>query len=166
MKKLFLFLFLLAIFLPQAALAVCPVCTAAVGTCVGLARWIGVDDTITGVWVGGLIVSMIAWTISWLNAKNIRFYGRKILVIVVYYLLIILPLYFKGIIGHPLNTCGGVDKLLLGIGLGSCGFIVGVLFNVWLKKKNQGKVYFPFQKVVMPIAPLAILSLVFYLAMR
>lgn len=34
------------------AQAVCPVCTVAVGTGVGLSRWLGVDDTITGLWLG------------------------------------------------------------------------------------------------------------------
>ena len=39
------------------ALALCPVCAIAVGAGIGVSRWLGVDDTITGVWVGGLIVS-------------------------------------------------------------------------------------------------------------
>jgi len=145
--------------------AVCPVCTIAVGTCVGLARWLKIDDTITGLWIGGLIVSMIVWTISWLNKKNWRFLGRKVLTVVLYYLLIILPLYFKGIIGHPANTCGGVDKLLLGISIGSAGFGLGSLAHYYLKKR-RGYSYFPFQKVVFAIVPLIILSVIFYFVMQ
>ena len=62
-----------SLFMAKTSLAVCPVCTVAVGAGVGLSRWLGVDDLITGTWIGGLLVSMIWWTIDWLNKKNIRF---------------------------------------------------------------------------------------------
>jgi len=150
----------------QKASAVCPICTVAVAAGVGLSRWLGIDDSITGLWVGGLTVSLITWTISWFDKKNIRFKGRAILTILGYYLLIIVPLYFLGIMDNPLNTlcaCGVVDKLLLGIVAGSAGFYFGASWYYYLKEKNQGKTYFPFQKVVMPIAPLILLSIIFYL---
>jgi len=150
------------VFFALPAKAVCPVCTIAVGACVGLAQYLGIDDTITGLWIGGLIISMAAWTINWLNKKNILFKGRKILVTCGYYAIIILPLYFKNIIGHPFNQIWGMDKLLLGIILGSIFFFLGNIFSLYLKKINGGKAYFPFQKVVMPIVPLIILSFIFY----
>jgi hypothetical protein len=65
-------------------------------------------------------------------------------------------------IGHPLNTIWGMDKLVLGIILGSIFFLLAVYLNNFLKKKNNGKVYFPFQKVVIPVITLAILSVIFY----
>jgi hypothetical protein len=153
------------LFLPPlaAARAVCPICTVVVCASVGLSRWLGVDDTITGLWIGGLAVSLIIWTVDWLNKKNIRFMGRKPLIVAGYYFLIIWPLYHYNMIGHPLNKLWGVDKLLLGITLGSIGFIMGVLINHYLKKINGGQAYFPFQKVVMPVSLLAILNLVLYL---
>jgi len=45
------------------ALAVCPICTVAVATGIGFSRWLGIDDTITGLWIGGLTVSLksIGW---------------------------------------------------------------------------------------------------------
>lgn len=146
-----------------AAKAVCPVCTVAVCASVGLSRWLGVDDTITGLWVGGLAISLIAWTINWLNSKNIHFFGRQPLVVLIYLLLIIGPLYYYNMIGQPLNKLWGIDKLLLGIIVGAIGFIFGVWLNNILKKKNNGRAYFPFQKVVMPVGVLLILSGVFYL---
>lgn len=154
------FLFLLPL---AAARAVCPICTVVVCASVGLSRWLGVDDTITGLWIGGLAVSLIIWTVNWLNKKNIRFMGRKPLTVLGYYLLIIWPLYHYNMIGHPLNKLWGVDKLLLGIIIGTIGFAAGVIFNEYLKNKNHGRVYFPFQKIVIPIGALAILSLAFYL---
>ncbi len=138
--------------------AVCPICTIAVGAGVGLCRYLGIDDAISGTWVGGLIISLIAWTIDWLNKKNIRFLFRKILVAIFYYAIIIIPLYKMNIMGHPQNKLWGMDKLLAGIIAGSAVFILSVLFNDFLKKKNQGKVYFPFQRVVIPILFLIIAS--------
>lgn len=151
--------FLLSSFPAQ---AVCPVCTVAVGACVGLAQYFGIDDTISGIWIGGLIVSMIAWTVAWLESNNIKFKGRKISLTAAYYAVIIIPLYWQGLIGHPFNKIWGVDKLLPGIIFGSALFLTAVYLNDFLKKKNGGKVYFPFQKVVVPVIVLGILSSVFY----
>lgn len=154
---------LLLLFPLAAARAVCPVCTVAVCATVGLSRWLGVDDTITGLWVGGLTISLIAWTINWLNSKNIRFFMRQPLIVLGYGLLILGPLYYYNMIGQPFNKLWGMDKLLLGIIIGAIGFIFGVWLNSYLKKKNNNQVYFPFQKVVFPVGVLLILSGVFYL---
>ena len=167
MKKIsiyLLFIFAVSFLFAKKALAVCPICTIAVGAGVGLSRWLGIDDAITGLWVGGLIVSMITWTESWLDKKNIHFRGRILANVLVYYALIVIPLYYSGIIGNPLNTlCAcGLDKLLFGIIAGSLAFWFGASWYYYLKEKNKGHAYFPFQKVVMPIAPLIILSIIFY----
>jgi hypothetical protein len=167
MKKTFiLILSILAIgfLFTKKALAVCPICTIAVSAGMGLSRWLGIDDSITGLWIGGLTVSMIIWTESWLDKKNINFKGRIYANIAGYYALIIIPLYYSKIIGSPLNTlCAcGLDKLLFGIIFGSVAFWFGASWYFYLKEKNDGHAYFPFQKVVMPISPLIIFSLVFY----
>lgn len=142
--------------------AVCPVCTIAVGAGIGFTSWLGIDDLITGLWIGALTVSLIVWTVRCLDRKNVHFLGRKILVVSFYYLSTILPLYFQGYIGHMLNKLWGIDKLLLGIMVGSVVFFAGSLTYDILKRNHGGKPYFPFQKVVMPIFPLIILSLAFY----
>jgi len=166
-KKSLIYLILLisfSLFFAAQAQAVCPVCTIAVGAGVGLCRYLGIDDAISGTWIGGLIISLIAWTIDWLNKKNIRFLFRKILVAIFYYAIIIIPLYSWNIMGHPQNKIFGIDKLLVGIIAGSIAFILSILFNDFLKNKNQGKVYFPFQKVVIPLLFLIITSLIFWLS--
>jgi len=159
-----LFFWAASLLLFRKALAVCPICTVAVGAGVGFSRWLGIDDTITGLWVGGLIVSMISWTESWLEKKNIRFRGRIYANVLGYYVLVVLPLYYAGIIGNPLNTlCAcGLDKLLFGIIAGSLAFWFGASWYFYLKEKNNGHAYFPFQKVVMPIFPLLVLSAIYY----
>ncbi|HLN19431.1 MAG TPA: hypothetical protein VK255_04665 [Patescibacteria group bacterium] len=150
------------------ALAVCPICTLAVGAGVGIAEEFGVDDTIIGLWVGGLTVSLIFWTIDWARKKNYRSKWVDPIIIIVYFLMVVAPLFFikiKGypIIGKELNKFWGIDKMLLGIALGCILFFCGAKFYDFLKKKNGGHAHFPFQKVVMPVTPLIIFSVLFYL---
>lgn len=150
-----------------AAFAICPLCSIAVGAGIGLAQWLGVDDTITGLWIGGLIVSLIVWTLGWLQQKNYTLtrYKKKVMqsaIILFYFVVIVLPLYWTGVIGHALNKLWGIDKLLLGIMLGSTVFTLGVYGYLYAKKCHDGKAYFPFQKVVMPIVPLVVLNVVFF----
>ena len=167
MKRAIIFSFSvlgLSLLFAKHALAVCPICTIAVGAGVGLSRYLGIDDAITGLWVGGLVVSMITWTESWLDTKNIHFKGRAAATTVAYYLFVIVPLYFTGMIANPANAIYStwMDKLLLGIVVGSVAFWFGAEWYFSLKEKNGGRAYFPFQKVVMPVSPLIIMSIVFY----
>ncbi|HPV70336.1 MAG TPA: hypothetical protein PKY08_00305 [Candidatus Magasanikbacteria bacterium] len=147
---------------PVVAKAFCPVCTVAVGAGLGLSRWLGIDDTISGLWVGGLTASLIGWTINWLNSKKIKFRGRKILVTFLFYGLMVVPFYWMGIMGHPFNKLWGIDKLLLGIIFGSLFFLLAGLIHSQLKKNHENKSFFSFQRVVFPIGTLVILSLIFY----
>ena len=167
MKKIITFSFIAlgsGLLFAKQALAVCPICTIAVGAGIGLSRWLGIDDSITGLWIGGLTVSMITWTISWFDTKNFHFKGRTIITVIGYYLLMIVPLYFMGMLANPANAIlfTWLDKILLGIIVGSFGFWFGAEWYYSMKEKNDGHAYFPFQKVVMPISPLIIMSLIFY----
>jgi hypothetical protein len=155
-------IFFLSFGLINQAQAFCPVCTVAVGAGLGLCRWLGVDDVLSGIWIGGLLVSMTGWSLTWLDKKKIHFKYRWLAVSAIFYILIIVPFYYKGIMGHPYNKFWGIDKLLLGIIVGSAAFLLAVWFNEFLKKRNQGKVFFPFQKVVLPLVFLAIATYIFH----
>jgi hypothetical protein len=141
---------------------VCPVCTIAVAGGVGLCRFLGIDDLISGAWIGALLFSLFLWTIEWLNKRKIKFLFRKPLVFIFWYGLTIFPLMKIGIIGQPQNKFLGIDKLIFGIFSGTIVFLFSILFENYLRKKNQGKAYFKFQKVIIPILFLTILSLIFW----
>jgi len=162
LKYILLFTTLLFL-IPTKVLAFCPVCSIEVGAGVGLSRWLKIDDTITGLWIGAFIISLILWTLGWLKNKKWNFKGDAIVIFLVYYAIIIIPLYYKEIIGHPLNKILGIDKLLFGIGVGSIVFLISIMLYNYLKKLNQGKSYFKLQKILTPIVLLAISSLIFYL---
>jgi len=168
-KKLLFFALPVSAFFALPAKAICPVCVVAVGAGLGLSEYLGIDDTIASVWIGGLIVAMIAWTINWFNKKNWKFGNkdlRDILVTIIYYAAVIWPLLSKDLIGHPWNKLFGIDKLALGIAIGSLGFLGATLWYDDIKKKNNGHAHFPFQKVAWPLGALLILSLAFYLLTR
>jgi hypothetical protein len=162
-SSLFVFSFLAV----KSVLAVCPLCVVAVGAGVEFSRWLGIDDTISGLWIGGLIVSLIMWTIDWLNRKKISFKGKEAAAALTWYLLTIIPLYMAGFIGNQANAFFNLygfnfGKMFLGIIVGSIAFWWGADWYFYLKEKNKGRAYFPFQKVVMPISPLILLSIIFY----
>ncbi|TAN32729.1 hypothetical protein EPN28_04410 [Patescibacteria group bacterium] len=148
------------------AKAVCPVCAVAVGAGVGLSRWLGVDDAITGLWVGGLLAALTMWTKNWLIKKGKNFKLSGIVFAIVYYGLTIVPLFWMNVIGHPYNTLWGMDKLLLGIIIGSVVFYAGANLYFYLKTKNNGHAHFPFEKIALSVGPLVALSALFYFITR
>lgn len=163
MKKTFFVSLLGFVLLASATktLAFCPICTFAVAGGVGLSRWLGIDDTITGLWIGAFIVSTVMWTNAYLKSRGLKFFGYQAIVTILYYALIFIPLYKYQILGHHLNRLWGIDKLLLGTAIGSVGFLLGIIGYNSIKKK-RGKAHFHFQKIVMAILPIIILSAIFY----
>jgi hypothetical protein len=158
----------IALFSAQKALAICPICTVAVGAGIGLSRWLGVDDSITGLWLGGFLLSVSLWTIDWLDKKKIRFIFKRFLVILAYYLFALVPLYFAKIIANPLAfACSCVsDKLILGTIEGTAVFFFAVKLYEFLKQRNNGRAHFPYEKVVFPVASLIIFTIFFYLLIK
>jgi len=142
--------------------AVCPVCTVAVGAGLGFSRYYHIDDMITSLWMGGLVISTIYWIINWLAKRKIKSQNATSITFIIMYALVFIPLWIGDTIGVKYNTLWGIDKVLLGITLGSIAFYIGMKANDGLKKKNGGKVYIPFQRVVMPVLALWLTSLIFY----
>jgi len=158
-----LLLFLLMLALPAPAHAVCPICTLAVAGGLGLSRWLGIDDTITGIWIGGLIISSALWLADWIKRKSWKVPYPEVLSIILMILLVIPPLYWSDLIGLPGNTFWGVDKVILGTLIGSLLFMVGVWLDKYLRTTNEGKVYVYYQKVIAPVFLLTLGSFAFYL---
>jgi hypothetical protein len=151
-----------SLLLAKTTYAICPVCTVAVGAGVGLAKYLGIDDIITGLWIGALIISLSMWTINWLIKKNKKAIWISISTYLGYYIIIIIPLLFMKSVFHPFNTLWGINKLILGIIIGSIIFYIDAYWYEYMKRKN-GKAHFPFEKVAIPIISLLIASFVFYL---
>ena len=164
MKKILLGLLSVFVFMSVAE-AVCPVCTIAIGAGLEGMRMLGVKDILTGIWAGGLTVSLIGWTANYMhkhNVKNPLWYILNILV----YVSLLTSVYFVPV-GHPFvewweNCMWGIDQFLLGILVGAVTFILMELWYMRIKKNNGGHALFPFQKVVMPFIGLLVMTGVFW----
>jgi uncharacterized membrane protein len=149
--------------------AQCPVCTIAVGAGLGLSRYLGIDDLVAGVWLGGFLTSFSLLSANWLYKKDFFKKIKKSYLdfgsFSLYFLLTFLPLHFAGITGHPFNKIAGIDKLLIGSFVGVLVFLLALFLDKKARKKF-GKQFFNYQKVVFPVALLAIVSLIFYFITR
>lgn len=155
------------ILFPPAAEAVCPVCTIAVGAGLGISRALGIDDAVTSVWIGGLILSMSFWFYDWLSKKKPFFHISYylLLTIVLMYLLTIVPLYFGKFIGRVSNQIFGIDKIIFGTAIGSFAFILGKQADEKVRK-IKGKQLFIYQKVIFPVSALLFTSLLLEIIIR
>lgn len=163
MKKLSFVLLSMAIV--GTANAFCPVCTVAVGAGLEGARILGVADVITGLWAGGLMLSLAAWTASYMHKRGIRNRIIYILNYAIYYGLLALIYFLPA--GHPTlrfnaTMLWGVDQFLLGVVVGSLVFLFAGKWYERIKANNGGHAWFPFQKVVWPLGALAITTLLFW----
>lgn len=142
----------------------CPVCTVTVIAGLGLSRLLGIDDTVISVWIGAFILSFSFVTIDWIEKKwpKLKIKRFTLPVVALMYLLVLIPLKMNNSIGLPLNKLWGIDKIVLGITVGSLLF----LFGTWADKKERkikGKQLFQFQKVVFPVAMLILASVTMFL---
>jgi len=155
----------ITILLPAVSKAFCPVCTVAVGAGLGLSRYLKIDDAISGIWVGVILMSTSLWFASYLKKRKKNTLWAIVFAIILYATTFI-PLQYYGIIGHPGNELLGLDKLVLGSIIGTVIFPPTTILNNKIKSLNNKKSYFPLQKVAVPIAVLLIASLIMYLIVR
>ena len=137
----------------------CPVCAVAVGMGLGLSRWLKIDDAISGLWVGALLVSL-----SLILAKQNKI--RAFIYFLAFATMTYIPLSYYHVTGNPQNILWGMDKLYVGSIFGIIVFIVSILLHEYLKHRNNQKSYFPFQKVIIPVGMLLLASIAMYLVVR
>lgn len=154
---------LTAAFFSKAAFAnpACAVCTVAVGATLGISRKLGIDDTVIGVWLGAFLMLMVVWTIVFCKKKNWRFHGMFWVILAVTFSLVI-PIYTFGYITYEARTIFGIDAFLISVIAGAVIIPVSDKLYLFMKKKNGGHAHFPFEKVFVPVAMLALVSFAFY----
>lgn len=140
----------------------CAVCTIAVGASLEIARRFGVDDSVVGVWAGAFLTLLGFWAVKWFDKKGWNFKGRDFWVIA-------LSVAMIGFIyiGHMQYNPRPIlffyiDPFLFSVILGALALIWSSDFYQWMKARNGGHAHFPFEKVFVPVAALALLSVWFY----
>ena len=166
MKKIEKTLFaLLVVLSPSVSQAFCPVCTIAVGAGLGLSRYLKIDDAISGIWVGAVLISGSLWFAGYLKKRK-KDTLWSIVFTVLLYATTLIPLYYYDIIGHPRNQIIGIDKLIFGIIIGTIIFPFTEMVHKNIKKSNGDKSYFPFQSTAIPIVILILASLTMYIIIK
>ena len=158
MRKLIAVLFATVPFSAMANPA-CPVCTIAVGAGLDIARRLGVPDSIVGLWAGALLTLLGYWTLKFMDKKGWRFRGRDTLVIALSVAMIGF-VYLGTVKYNPVSICGMfvMDPVLFGTLCGALIFILTSKLYQWMKNKNGGHAHFPFEKVVLPVVVLTLVS--------
>ncbi len=165
-NKIFLTTFsFLFLFLIQPVYAHCPLCTAATGVAIAVARWYGIDDAIVGLFVGGLIISTAIWFNNILKKRNKgkEYFAYQGMILVFASLLFtFISFYFGGLIDTGIYTLFGIDKLVVGILLGSFVSWLAFYLHDVLRQINKNKNYLPFQAIVLALLLLSLTGVSFY----
>ncbi len=137
----------------------CPVCTVGVAAGLGLSRWLKVDDAISGLWIGALILALAIWFWRWLYQKKAQKpFSALLLLVVAFWLLTFLPLNYAGILENC-RPLWGMNRLILSSIIGVLVALLGILLDKDIRTGKKGKAAFPYQKVVLPLTLLFLASL-------
>ncbi len=172
MKKLLspmLFALFVLVFVLPAAMGVCPVCTVAVGAGLEGARLLGVADVITGIWAGGLTLSLVAWTANYMTRRGVSARIWYVLNFVAYYAILALVYFIptaNPIVRFNQSCIWGIDQFMMGVIVGTIVFYLMARWYLNIKAKNGGHAQFPFQKVVWPLGGLLIATLIFWALLK
>lgn len=66
-----------------------------------------------------------------------------------------------GIVGNPKNMFLNVDKLLFGSISGIIVLLIGLTIDRFIRRYTNGKALFLYQKVIIPVSLLIIMSILF-----
>lgn len=153
----------LTIFGTSPAYAHCPLCTAATGAGLIVAEKYGVDDAISGLWIGAFVISTALWFDRILKKKyNIPF--QSTLISISSLALTVVPFYFAGMFSNPVRVFG-MDRLLFGIVTGSILSFAGTELSI-LIKNTRGKVLFSYQTIILVTGILTTTSIIFQYLIR
>jgi len=140
-------------------MAHCPLCTGATIIGVGITRSLGLDDSIVGVFVGGMIISTALWADKVLKKKNLGIKGndklRLLSLIALMSVLTLVTFYYAGLFGRGNSfRIFGIESLLVGSFSGGILSLGAFYYSNHLKNKNGGKVLFNYQTMVISLAVL------------
>ena len=137
----------------------CPVCTVGVAAGLGLSRWLKIDDAISGLWIGALILALAIWFWRWLYQKKAQKpFSALLLLVVAFWLLTFLPLNYAGIL-EDCRPLWGMNRLILSSIIGALVALLGIFLDKDIRAGKKGKAAFPYQKVVLPLTLLLLASL-------
>lgn len=129
--------------------AQCPVCIVTVGGGLLIAKKLGIDNLLTAIWISGLNVAISFWFVSFVKKpkflKNPFIWTAIMFLSTYWYLAATKQMYHKN------DTFMHIDKVLIGLIVGTVVWLLGIGLDKLIRKYNSGKVLFPYQKVIVPL---------------
>lgn len=160
-KKIRTLLIITVVFIWSIPLVIahCPLCTGATIVGIGVTRALGLDDSIVGVFVGGMIISTALWIDNILRKKNIGTKGdeklRLLSLIILTTILTLVSFYYAGLIGRGNSfRIFGVESILVGSLSGGIVSLGAFYYSNHLKNKNGGEVMFSYQTMIISLVAL------------
>ena len=149
----------------KSVLAHCPVCTAATGAAVAVARFYGVPDSIVGVFIGSFVISTGLWMNRWLkNLKKEYFALQGQVLALASLVLTVVSLQVAGLFtGSTLLMLPG---LLTGILVGSFTSVTCFSLHSFLRGRANNTNILPFQGVIAVLVSMLAGVLVVEIAMQ
>lgn len=140
----------------------CAVCTIAVGASLEIARRLGVDDSVVGVWAGAFFILLGFWMVKYFEKKNWNFKWRTPILLLLGFSMV--GFLYMGELTYHAEVIGFlyIDPFLFSTIVGAVLLILSSEFYQWMKAKNGGHAHFPFEKVFVPVFTLFLASLYFY----
>ena len=168
LRLLLIPLFILIAIIPS-VMAHCPLCTGATIAGVGLTRLWGWDDSIVGVFVGGMIVSSALWFNNIFikrGAKGNNFLRATALLIATF-ILTLITFYYAGFFGlnNPYRIFG-IERIIFGTLSGSFISLFAFGLSNHLKKKNEGRVLFSYQTMILSVVALILNAGLFWIIFK
>ncbi len=143
-----------------AALAHCPVCTAATAVAVGAGRVYGVDDGIMGVLIGGFLVSSALWLNNVFKRRNwVLFPGQGLAIVVASLILTIVGFQKGNLLTGALLW--GMPRLLAGMLVGTGAAMAGEGVHASLRASNHGKNHIALQGMIILLASMLVATAAF-----
>lgn len=138
--------------------AQCPVCVVTVGGGLIIAKKLGIDDLLVSIWLSSLNTAIAFWMVTKIKKKVLN---NGYLWTLIFYILSIVYLVATKQVGHIRNTFLGIDKVIFGMTTGLILSVGAILFDKSLRSKNNGKVFFPYQKVIVPLVLILFVTILF-----
>ena len=166
MNKFILFIFLFFILGISFVSAHCPLCAGAVGVAAVGASYMGIDNSIVGLFVGAFSISTGIWFAKKIKKKYFKFQSFSL--VLSSFLLTVIPSakvvndlsYFKFVL-FGLNKIYFIDKILVGSIIGALITLFALYLHNKIKQIN-GKVLIPYQGVFLTLILLIMISIPMY----
>jgi hypothetical protein len=138
------------------AYAHCPLCTAGAGAGLFLSRWLGIDDSITGVWMAAFLAASSLWAANSIKRKFLPY--QDTLIYLAVFVSTVWSFYVFNLVSEHAGMIMGIPKLTFGIISGGLVFFLVDKLNLLIKVK-YGKSLFPYQSIVFSLSSMIFLSL-------